>query len=199
MWSQQILDVAHLENRLCDSLAGRDQIVDIVHAESGISAWPSYTVPIPFFAKSSAGFCGYAARARLTHAGRRLMAWIIVQSHNGHPLPSTLDEVVPIFADGRALIGGSSLNYGLVYTRLSDTRFRLQIDPKSQTPDYAAPENLYGLIADAKKAMPQDGSIPAIVNQQTIWEADVQRLSDATAVEMDVEEESEPAAPQATN
>ncbi len=136
---------------------------------------------------------GSAAKARLAHNGRRLMAWLVASSRQGVPLPKTLNEVVQAVADGPSLVGGTSEMYGLRYQLLSGTRFRLELDPSSQVPSYADVQDMQKLIELSQSREAKVGEAPPTVVTTTSWEADIVRLNEPSAVLMD----DEPVAPSA--
>jgi hypothetical protein len=116
------------------------------------------------------------AEGRLSHVGKRLMAWIIHQHRQGHALPDRLDEVVDAVSDGRSLLGGSDQTFGLRYQKLSEHRFRLDIDPTSKVPTYAIPERLGELVKQAQPKPPGKKGLPPLDIGRSAWEADVARL-----------------------
>ena len=129
-----------------------------------------------------------AAKNRLMHDGKRLMAWLIAESRLGKPLPATLDDAVQAVADGHALLGGSAETYGLRYQRLSDTRFRLDIDPAGRSPAYADAVGLTTLVEDSKPPATAEGALAPVVIHAASWEADVARLTEpAAAAAIDAE------------
>ena len=136
---------------------------------------------------------GSAATARLNHNGRRLMAWLVASSRQGVPLPKTLNEVVQAVADGPSLVGGTSEMYGLRYQLLSDTRFRLELDPSSQVPSYADAQEMQKLVGRSLSRKATVGKAPPTVVTNTSWEADIDRLNEPAAVFV----EDEPVAPSA--
>jgi hypothetical protein len=83
--------------------------------------------------------------------------------------------------------------YGLHYQRLSDTRFRLELDPSSQVPSYADAQEMQKLVEQSQSRKATVGEAPPTVVTNTSWEADIVRLNEPSAVYFD----DEPLAPSA--
>jgi hypothetical protein len=193
-WIQMTLEADGFLGRIREAMAGRDQLSAIIRdaEQAGVLTH----LAIPNLAESGQ----YAAQLRLAHSGKRLMAWLIENSREGHPLPHALSEVGSAVADGKALMGGSDLTYGLRYQRLSDSRFRLEIDPAGHSPTYADPGRLVGLVQSGKPKGRSGSPSPPIVILPTAWEADVLRMTEPAATHVVFpNEDLEPAPPQAMN
>ncbi len=191
---QMMLDADHLQGRMSNALAGKDRLTDIVRDidNAGIIA----KIAIPNIAESSQT----AAQVRLAHSGKRMMAWLIDAARRGQPLPNSLDAVVSAVADGEALLGGNDQTYGLRYHKLSDTRFRLEIDPNGRSPIYADPRRLAALVQDTASTAGPSDPVPPIVIRPNAWEADVQRLTEPAATQVEFpSEDFEPIMPEALN
>jgi len=95
---------------------------------------------------------------------------------------------------------GSDLSYGLRYQKFSDTRFRLEIDPASLSPAYADPSRLAGLVKSDQRIRRSDSTVPPIVILPTAWEADVLRLTESAAANVEFpNEDQEPVMPKTVN
>jgi RNA polymerase sigma factor (sigma-70 family) len=193
-WIQMTLENDGILGRIREATAGRDHMSAII--QDSEHAGVLTHLMIPNLAESGQ----YAAQVRLAHSGKRLMAWLIDNARQGLPLPSTLSEVASAVADGKALMGGSDLTYGLRYKRLSENRFRLEIDPDGGSPAYAIPSRLVGLVQGAKQQVRSDVPLPPIVILPSAWEADVMRLTEPAATHVVFpNEQPEPMLPNATN
>jgi hypothetical protein len=170
--AQWTLEIITALDRFSAALSGQDRLTDIVSdAKSGSIM---LRLSLPGVALSAEN----VASSRLAHAGKRLLVWMIHQTRQGRALPERLDEVVDAIAGGRDLLGGSDVSYGMIYQRLTPTRFRLAIDPRTASPLYADPALLRGLI---ERVRVRSDPLPPVVLDALAWEADVERLTEPAA------------------
>ena len=184
---RMIVGWAHGASRVRDTLSGKDDRKAITADMQGPFNTDGMMTP------AFMDMTGTAAKARLTHNGTRLMAWLVASSRLGVPLPKTLTEVVQAVADGPSLVGGTSEMYGLRYRLLSDTRFRLELDPSSQVPSYADVQEMQKLVELSQSRKAKMAHVSSTVVTSTSWEADIVRLNEPAAVFVD----DEPLAPSA--
>jgi RNA polymerase sigma-70 factor (ECF subfamily) len=135
------------------------------------------------------------ALARAKHTAKRVLALLVTATRHGRPLPDSLAGISGL-ADDDGLIGGSAATYGLLYQKLSPTRFRLDLDRHGRTPTYADP-----VLLDYLSYFNQPGDdfttkvAPDSDSARIAWETDTAALPASASAPA----AAEPAPPRADN